>query len=328
MLAFRGSIVPHPPFAGQDLRVVAQAAVQPRDGVAHLEPGILDGAGEAVPGAGASEREEVPTWFEDPQGFTRPLLAPGAECMIARQAQVISSSLGGCRPIATILPRFGRWISGVLTALRGGVGDEGGIPRLTHEPDAVWRVCHHSVNTGLGHGSHHLDAVAVVQGHPLVLVVDRHRALTPRRFSSRFRRAHRSASRLILASEGTLVRSGVFRIPWSRGPVGGSRRVISAVILVSSARHFGSFTALHSARFRASARRFSASFLARTMATLTCLSHRYGWVAGLPHRRSAESIQALQVPSDRRSPTATIEASASALVTAHAPGVRSCAACW
>lgn len=86
MLAFRGSIVPHPPFAGQDLRVVAQAAVQPRDRVAHLEPGILDGAREPVPGAGASEREEVPTWFEDSKGLLCPPLAPCAECAIARQA--------------------------------------------------------------------------------------------------------------------------------------------------------------------------------------------------------------------------------------------------
>jgi hypothetical protein len=69
VLTFLGSIVPHPPFAGEDLRVVAQTPVQPRDRVAHLEPGILDGARETVPGAGAAEREQVTAGLEDSQAL-------------------------------------------------------------------------------------------------------------------------------------------------------------------------------------------------------------------------------------------------------------------
>jgi hypothetical protein len=79
VLTFLGSIVPYPPFAGQDLRVVAQAAVHPRDRVAHLEPGILDGAREPVPGAGAAEREQVTAGLEDAEAFGSPRLAPPLE---------------------------------------------------------------------------------------------------------------------------------------------------------------------------------------------------------------------------------------------------------
>src|SRR5690625_5500000 len=50
--------------------------VQPRDAVADLESGVLDGGGEAVPGAGAAEREHVPARLEDTQALTRPRLAP------------------------------------------------------------------------------------------------------------------------------------------------------------------------------------------------------------------------------------------------------------
>ena len=70
MLTFLGFIVLHPPFASQDLRVVTEAPVQPRDRVADLEPGVLDGARETVPGAGAAEREEVPARLEDSQALT------------------------------------------------------------------------------------------------------------------------------------------------------------------------------------------------------------------------------------------------------------------
>ena len=83
MLTFLGSIVPYPPFAGQDLRVVAQAAVHPCDRVAHLEPGILDGARETVPGAGATEREQVTARLEDSQTLLRPLAAGGQRVPLA-----------------------------------------------------------------------------------------------------------------------------------------------------------------------------------------------------------------------------------------------------
>jgi hypothetical protein len=69
VLTFLGSIVPHPPFAGQDLRVVAQAAVQPRDRVADLETRVLDGARETVPCAGAPEREQVAAGLQDAQAL-------------------------------------------------------------------------------------------------------------------------------------------------------------------------------------------------------------------------------------------------------------------
>src|SRR5699024_9025774 len=42
-------------------------AVQPRDAVADLEPGVLDGARETVPRAGPAEREQVPARLEDSQ---------------------------------------------------------------------------------------------------------------------------------------------------------------------------------------------------------------------------------------------------------------------
>ena len=50
--------------------------VHPGDAVADLEPGVLDSAGEAVPGAGASEGEQVAPGLEDAQAFGGPLLAP------------------------------------------------------------------------------------------------------------------------------------------------------------------------------------------------------------------------------------------------------------
>src|SRR5690606_28541278 len=46
-------------------RLREPAAVQPRDRVADLEPGILDRAREAVPRAGPAEAEQVPAWFQD-----------------------------------------------------------------------------------------------------------------------------------------------------------------------------------------------------------------------------------------------------------------------
>ena len=97
MLAFRGSIVPHPPFAGQDLRVVAQAAVQPRDRVADLEPGILDGARESVPGAGATEREEVAAGLEDSQALGSPQFAPLLEGQSGGELVDLRCQKRGCR---------------------------------------------------------------------------------------------------------------------------------------------------------------------------------------------------------------------------------------
>src|SRR5690606_1292178 len=61
---------------GHVQRLREPAAVQPRDAVAYLEPGVLDGARETVPGAGATEREQVATRFEDAQALGGPLLAP------------------------------------------------------------------------------------------------------------------------------------------------------------------------------------------------------------------------------------------------------------
>jgi hypothetical protein len=55
--------------------------VQPGDRVADLEPGVFDGAGEAVEGAGAAEGEYVPAGFEDAQAFGGPQTAPVLELM-------------------------------------------------------------------------------------------------------------------------------------------------------------------------------------------------------------------------------------------------------
>src|SRR5690606_36375654 len=52
--------------------------VQPRDAVANLEPGILDGDREAVPRPGAAEREQVPARLEYAEALARPLF-PGRQ---------------------------------------------------------------------------------------------------------------------------------------------------------------------------------------------------------------------------------------------------------
>lgn len=82
VLTFLGAIVPHPPFAGQDLRVVAQAAVKPRDAIADLKPSVLDCAGETVPRAGTAERQHVPARLQHPQALLSPLVTPKLESQV------------------------------------------------------------------------------------------------------------------------------------------------------------------------------------------------------------------------------------------------------
>jgi hypothetical protein len=50
--------------------------VQPRDRVADLEAGVLDAGREAVIGAGAAEREEVPAGLETRSASRGPPLMP------------------------------------------------------------------------------------------------------------------------------------------------------------------------------------------------------------------------------------------------------------
>ena len=65
--------------------------MKPRDGVAHLEASVLDGAREAVPGSRATEREQVAAGLEDAQALGGPFDAPIAEgshglCVLAAEA--------------------------------------------------------------------------------------------------------------------------------------------------------------------------------------------------------------------------------------------------
>jgi hypothetical protein len=48
-------------------------ARQPRDAVADLEPGILDGDGEPVPGAGAAEGQQMPAGLQHAETLFRPI---------------------------------------------------------------------------------------------------------------------------------------------------------------------------------------------------------------------------------------------------------------
>jgi hypothetical protein len=95
--------------------------------VPHLKARVLDGAREAVPGAGAAEREEVAAGLEDAEAL-------GCEVDTGRQV----------------------------------------VPLASHEAEPVGRVRDHRVHARVGQRAHHLDAVARVEGHGVVSVVDAH----------------------------------------------------------------------------------------------------------------------------------------------------------
>src|SRR5690606_23075016 len=108
--------------------------VQPRDRVADLEPGILDGNRETVPGPGTSKGEHVAAWFEHAQAPRGPHLAPPLE-------------------------RDGAHVA---------------VPLAAHEREVVRRVCHRRIDRGVRQPAHDLDAVPVIQRHTLVFVVRLH----------------------------------------------------------------------------------------------------------------------------------------------------------
>lgn len=182
--------------------------VNPQDSVAHLEARVLDRAREAVIGAGASRREQVPAGLEDAQGFGGPLGAPGLEgehlsrCALWTLHDPIGLGAHAWTAREGSLAADGASLEGValgsvtrtpaaLPATRGGIllptlaglstpipscgvhavlrGER--VPLLPHELQPIRRVGHDRVDRGVRQRPHDLDAVAVVQRHEVVAVV-------------------------------------------------------------------------------------------------------------------------------------------------------------
>src|SRR5699024_2404579 len=65
---------------GHVVRLREPAAVQPCEAIAHLESGVFDCDGEAVPGAGATECGDVSAGLEHPIAGGNPFTIPPLEC--------------------------------------------------------------------------------------------------------------------------------------------------------------------------------------------------------------------------------------------------------
>lgn len=63
-------------------------AHEPRDRVANLEPGVLDGAHEPVPRPRPTKREHVPAWTQNAQALGGPQLAPLLEGVTTARRKV------------------------------------------------------------------------------------------------------------------------------------------------------------------------------------------------------------------------------------------------
>lgn len=67
-----GVIISRPPAVSEDFRLFIEAIVDPPDGVADLEAGVLDGDGQPMHRPGSTERDEVPPGPEYPEAFLGP----------------------------------------------------------------------------------------------------------------------------------------------------------------------------------------------------------------------------------------------------------------
>src|SRR5699024_11048223 len=95
--------------------------VQPCEGVAHLETSVFDRDGETMPGARATERDDVPAGLEYPVARGNPFAVPPLEC---------------CGTFPAV-PHLSHEACGRLTAMTNHVNRECPVCAVSYEADPV-----------------------------------------------------------------------------------------------------------------------------------------------------------------------------------------------